>query len=98
VPKGSGKAYDRESVDRQAKEHIEKQEREVTFAGLLLALAQESMTGAIKAGGERSIACTFQQRKDRKAPLRVVIRAGAEMFVFEFEFNDGESGTAARAS
>jgi hypothetical protein len=91
VPSPSGKdaasgekKYDRDSVAKQSKAHIETQEREVMFASMLLALAHEKATTPVKAGAERSIAYTFEQRKDQKAPLRVVIRIAGEVFVFSF--------------
>ncbi len=91
VPEATGKsadgrraAYARDSVERQAQQHVDKQEREVTFAGMLVALAQEKQSETLEEGKERVIACTFEQRTDHKLPLRVIIRAGAEKFVFTF--------------
>jgi hypothetical protein len=91
VPEATGRdpergrpSYARDVVAQQAKRHIEKQEREITFAGMLVALAHERQPALLQAGQERVFACTLEQPKDHAAPLRLTIRALGETFEFAF--------------
>ncbi len=89
VPAATGKdprtnepVYDRAETDRQAARHIEQQERENTFAGLLLALAQENAAGALTPGRDRVIACTFERLNDPESPVTIRVRLRGEVLVF----------------
>jgi hypothetical protein len=89
VPDATGKdprtnepVYDRAEVDQQARRHIEQQERENTFATLLLTLAQENAAAALAPSQDRVIAYTFEHLKDPGLPVTIRVRIGGEECVF----------------
>ncbi|MCL4852876.1 MAG: hypothetical protein KJZ78_16070, partial [Bryobacteraceae bacterium] len=75
--------YDRRLVGEQAKRHIETQEREETFAALLLTFAYKESPTSIPAGEENTFIATFEPSEE-KAGFEVCLRVGGEEFRFPF--------------
>ncbi len=85
TPTPSGGALPRDSVQRQAADHVEVQEREALFAAFLITNALEDTRRSVDAGEHQAFAAAFNRRareKEKSAEVRVVVHAGGDEFVF----------------
>ncbi len=86
TPAKQGAGYDRALIERQAKEHVERQEREALFAAFLIANAIEEAAREVPAGEHRPLTAVFRPPKpDKAAELRVTVRGEGDPVVFRFK-------------
>jgi hypothetical protein len=68
-----------------ARSYYKTQRRESIFTNFLATFAQDQIGTTLQPGEAKVIVATFEQAKRKKAPFDIVVRVGAESFLFRYK-------------